>query len=199
MTSNYLFTVVYGICYTNYIIGYLLSIYYLLYHGIWYIFVIPKIIGREFHRSDCTGGEPALVSLRIITLARRVGGGIPTLLFMVIFEYIIWYMTCKIYLVSLRIIPLEYLDHEHEDKRDGDDDDNTQQCPTGPLNLCLHGLVSQWMYIMEHLKLFEPCTRSTWLYIMEQLLDVISCYLSFCIFQQSCTYTFIWNAVKIYL
>ena len=48
------------------------------------------IIGREFHRSDCTGGEPALVSLRIITLARRVGGGeIPTVLFMVIFKYII--------------------------------------------------------------------------------------------------------------
>ena len=29
----------------------------------------------------------------------------------------------------IRIIPLMYVDHEHEDKRDGDDDDNTQQVP----------------------------------------------------------------------
>ena len=77
MTSIICYTVVYTICYIN---------------GTWYMVHICNtkyIIGREFHRSDCTGGEPALVSLRIITLARRVGGGIPTLLFMVIFEYII--------------------------------------------------------------------------------------------------------------
>ena len=78
-----------GIWYLLYQLYYWLFVIYILFVIPWYMVHICNtkyIIGREFHRSDCTGGEPALVSLRIITLARRVGGGIPTLM---IFKYII--------------------------------------------------------------------------------------------------------------